>query len=259
MQSVNEVWLTMCKDIINHGVDIFPRGIPAKELRAYQTVVDMSRPILSIKARELGYKFMAAEAYWILQGDNRVESIAPYSKMISEFSDDGVTFFGAYGPKVIDQLAYVAACLKKDADSRQACINIWREKPGQTKDVPCTMSLQFIVRENVLHCIDTMRSSDVWLGWPYDVFNMSMITRYVALYLNEMGGMLYDVGNLYLTAGSQHIYQRDLPRIKQIFDDPHALTGLEGASVYQPSTFLSRQALMRWLAKQKDLGDATQS
>ena len=73
MQSVNEVWLTMCKDIINHGVDIFPRGIPAKELRAYQTVVDMSRPILSIKARELGYKFMAAEAYWILQGDNRVE------------------------------------------------------------------------------------------------------------------------------------------------------------------------------------------
>ena len=171
MQSVNEVWLTMCKDIINHGVDIFPRGIPAKELRAYQTVVDMSRPILSIKARELGYKFMAAEAYWILQGDNRVESIAPYSKMISEFSDDGVTFFGAYGPKVIDQLAYVAACLKKDSDSRQACINIWREKPRKTKDVPSTMSLQFIVRENVLHCIDTMRS----LMWGLAGLMMSLI------------------------------------------------------------------------------------
>ena len=257
MLSINEQWVAMCRDIVEHGVDVFPRGEPIKELRCYQSTIDMAAPILSIKERNLGYKFMAAEAYWILSGDNRVSTIAPWSDMIRAFSDDGVTFFGSYGPKIIDQLAYCAATIKNDEDTRQAVINIWREKPRPTRDVPCTLSLQFIVRENRLHCIDTMRSSDTWLGWPYDVFNMSMITRYLSLYINETGGKLYDVGNLYLTAGSQHIYQRNMPKIRDIITSPMVIEGLKGATVYQPSEFKTRANLMAWLDEQRRLSTAT--
>ena len=59
----------------------------------------------------------------------------------------------------------------------------------------------------MLHCIDTMRSSDIWLGWPYDIFNMSMLSRYLLAYMRKIGATVPQLGNVYLTAGSQHLYE----------------------------------------------------
>lgn len=207
MHSINKEWLTAIKDLAQNGKSVSPRGRQVYELTSYQTVVDMNYPILTIPQREIGYKFMAAEAAWILSGDNRVSTIEPYAKAIKQFSDDGITYHGAYGPKIRDQLHYVANCLINDKDSRQAVINIWRENPPETKDVPCTLSIQFIIRDGMLHCLDTMRSSDIWLGWPYDIFNMSMLSRYLLAYMRQAGTLGIQLGNVYLTAGSQHLYE----------------------------------------------------
>ena len=64
----------------------------------------MNYPIVLSKARSLGYKFMVAEAFWILSGRNDVEFMDKFSNKIKDFSDDGIFFNGAYGPKIIDQL-----------------------------------------------------------------------------------------------------------------------------------------------------------
>jgi thymidylate synthase len=152
------------------------RGLQTMEILSHQTEVDMSYPIVTLKARKLGYKFMCAEAWWILTGQNTVETIKPYSKEIERFSDDGVYYNGAYGPRIVDQLTYAVDCLAKDPSSRQAIIEIWRPNPRDSKDVPCTIAVQFLIRDNHLYCIDTMRSSDLWLGWPYDIFNFTMLS-----------------------------------------------------------------------------------
>jgi thymidylate synthase len=172
----------------------------------------MNRCILTCPGRKLGYRFQAAEAWWILSGDDRVESIAPYSKTITQFSDDGKVFFGAYGPKVVNQLSYVVAKLDQDPQSRQAVINIWREDPPATRDYPCTLSLQLLMRAGEIHCIASMRSSDAWLGWPYDVFNFSCISLAVALSLDSRPKL----GRLFLTVGSQHIYERNIDAVSKI-------------------------------------------
>ena len=207
MVNANETWTKLTSDLLNLGQNVAPRGRPTKEILAYRTHVSMNYPIVTIPERRLGYKFQAAEAAWILSGDNRVETIAPYSKEISQFSDDGVTFFGAYGPKILSQIYHVVKSLVDDPISRQAFINIWRENPPLTKDVPCTVSLQFLIRENMLHCVATMRSSDAWLGWPYDVFNFSMVAGYVAIMLKDYNQYV-KLGSLILTAGSQHLYEK---------------------------------------------------
>lgn len=162
---------------------------------------------------------MFAEAAWIMSGMNTVRHIAPYSNRIAEFSDDGVFFKGAYGPKITDQLPYVVECLSSDKDSRQALINIWRENPRQSKDVPCTVSLQFLLREGKLFTIATMRSSDVWLGLPYDVFNFTMISVGVLLLLAKKTGEMYDLGNLTITAGSGHLYVTNKRLAEECFRD----------------------------------------
>nr|DAH10912.1 MAG TPA: hypothetical protein [Caudoviricetes sp.] len=206
---INKTWLDVVKTLVNQGGESSPRGMKIKEVLHCQTCADMHNPVLSIKSRKLGYKFMPAEAAWILSGDDRVKTIEPYSKSIARFSDDGKKFFGAYGTKIKEQINYVVDKIAKDLDTRQAVINIWRESPHETNDVPCTISAQWIVRDNKICCIDTMRSSDIWLGWPYDIFNFSMISTFIALKLREEYGIKLDLGWIALNAGSQHLYENN--------------------------------------------------
>ena len=209
------VWLQLLKDVICNGTMVTPRNQKTSELLGSLIVVDMARPVVTITERTLGYRFMCAEAAWILSGDDRVETIAPYSRRVSQFSDDGRTFFGAYGPKIMAQVPYVVETLKRDPDSRQAVINIWREVPPLTKDCPCTLSCQFMIRGGMLDMFVTMRSSDVWLGVVYDVPSMSMVAAYVLLALRDD---TLKLGSLYQVAASRHLYERDLARAQACLD-----------------------------------------
>lgn len=219
----NIIWLNNLNRVLTEGMVHAPRGMVTRELLAFTSVVDMKYPVITLPGRDMGYKFMAAEAHWILSGDNRVETIAPYAN-IKRFSDDGYRFQGAYGPRVTEQLRYVVETLVNDPDSRQAVLTIWRENPRPSKDIPCTVALQFLIRDGFIHCVATMRSSDLWLGWVYDVFNFSMITTWVALRYNEMrirdgltaSPAIIALGNLHLTAGSQHLYERDWAKADQV-------------------------------------------
>lgn len=209
MKDFSQTWLEAIHDVLANGELVAPRGKLTKELPQRTMVVDMRRPVLLVPERSLSYRFMAAEAYWILSADDTVAGIAPYNSRIAEFSDDGERFFGAYGPKIMAQLDYVVDKLKADPDTRQAGLTIWRENPPPTKDVPCTVAVFFSLRGMALNAHVFMRSSDIWLGVPYDVFNFSMLSHLVCGLLNNerASDNVYAPGKLYLTAASSHLYE----------------------------------------------------
>lgn len=238
-------WLNVLVEILAHGQVTHPRGFTCREVLGLQSVTDMRWPVCCSAARRLGYRFMCAEAAWVLSGDNRVATIAPYSKGISQFSDDGVFFYGAYGPKVVDQLPYVVDRLIKAPDTRQAVLNIWREKPAQTNDLPCTLSLQFQARGGLLHVMATLRSSDAWLGVPYDIFNFSMLAGYVCLLVRQVsGGSILRPGSLFFTAGNQHLYDTNLAQAEEAVRSMEVVNALGQADAFDPHAFASPQRLV---------------
>ena len=208
--TANTAWIKLLNDIMTDGSRVVCRGHSIIELLNYSTVIDMNYPLLTVPERKLGYRFQFREASWILSGDNRTLTIKPYSKMIEKFSDDGMYYFGAYGPKVVDQLPYIIKAFKKDIFTRQAVLTIWRERPYTSNDIPCTVSVQFIIRQDkgtyYLNCFDNMRSSDAWLGAPYDWFNFSMLSAVVAVILRKILSIEIELGNLYFNAASEHLY-----------------------------------------------------
>ena len=208
-KNATEAWLALLGDVSLNGKISHPRGMKIREIINNSVVIDMRHPVVLTKERRLSYKFMAAEAWWILSGRSDVESIGRHCKAIKRFSDDGIVFFGAYGPKISSQMEHVVEALKSDRDTRQAVLTMWRESPPPTKDVPCTVSAQWLIRDGLLHCIDTMRSNDVWLGFPYDVFNFSMLSWHVLEALRDEG-IEVDLGTLHLNVGSHHIYEPNL-------------------------------------------------
>lgn len=222
------VWLRTLDQILREGHDAAPRGKPTRELPQHTVVVDLRHPLVMSPARKLSYRFAAAEALWILAGDDRVEPLAKYAPRMLEFSDDGVTLAGAYGPRIVEQLEYVIAKLCDDRDTRQAVLTMWKPCPPPSKDIPCTIALDFKIRGGLLNCHAFMRSSDAWLGLPYDVFSFAAVATYVACRYNaqqDVGEKFVALGSLYLTAASSHLYAPNFSAAKDCLADGAAPRG----------------------------------
>ena len=90
--------------------------------------------------------------------------------MYSEFSDDGTTVYGGYGPRLFNmhskynQIDTVINLLKEKPTTRRAVIQIYDAKDLEVKlkDIPCTCTLQFEIREGKLNLFTYMRSNDAF-------------------------------------------------------------------------------------------------
>lgn len=220
----SEQYLKHVADILTYGDIQAARGTTFKETVGMLYQASMQDPVIRIPLRDLGYKFAVAEPYWILSGNNLLSGISNYGKM-SPYSDDGYFMSGAYGPKIVDQLGYVCKTLADDQGSRQAVINIWRERPGPSKDIPCTLSLQFLLRDGKIHCMATMRSSDAYMGLPYDSILFSLCSAYVLSILREHYSVTgHKLGQLKVFLGSAHIYDRDFDKCERMVNEWDYLT-----------------------------------
>jgi thymidylate synthase len=193
------------------GDTVSPRGMKTREVRgALVALTDPYNNVVVSAARKPNYHFMVAEFLWMLLGQNDAASISRFNKQIGNFSDDGVYFDGAYGPQIAEQMGWAIKTLKTDPFSRQVVMTIWRQRPGPSKDVPCTSLFQFQLRNGGLEMDTWMRSNDVWLGLPYDVFNFTRIQAYVAAQLG-VGASVYRHH-----VGSLHIYEPHFDRALEV-------------------------------------------
>lgn len=217
-----DVWHSLLSSLYYHGQPSAPRGQKIREfLGVTLKVLDGRYNIMQNDVRQLNYKFMVAEWLWIWFGLEDVKTIGHYNKSIIPFSDDGLKFNGAYGPQVVKQWPNIVGLLQRDLDSRQAVIQIYQTPEKPTKDVPCTLSVQFFVRDGRVHTIVCMRSSDIWLGLPYDFFNFSMLANILAAQLNV------DVGPVTYHLGSSHLYERDWKKAETLLEGGHVTPTLK--------------------------------
>ena len=215
-------WRALLGSILYSGQDVAPRGQPTKEvLHTNFITVDMARAVVTDPVRKLNYRFMCAEALWILSGSNELAPLTKFNSKMAQFSDDGRTLAGAYGPPVTAQLDYVVKALLDDRETRQAALTIWRQNPPKSRDVPCTIAMAFSIRDDRLHQHVFMRSSDAWLGIPYDIFSFSCIGLWVACVFNQnVDRRAVLPGQLTISMTSSHLYERDLENARAVLDSP---------------------------------------
>jgi thymidylate synthase len=152
------------------------------------------------------------ELVWYLSGSNDLEQIRYYIEKYHEFSDDGATLNGAYGPRIFsrsrgetvgpasDEWQRVIDVLKARSGSRNAVIQIYTNADGNkdTKDIPCTCTIQFAIRKKLEMHVH-MRSNDAYLGLPHDVFAFTMMQEIAGRELEvEVGRYQHSVASLHL-------------------------------------------------------------
>lgn len=219
-------WRQLLFTLLTCGERVAPRGQGTREVLHTNLVrVDLRRPVVTTPERKLNYRFMAAEALWVQAGSNELAPLTRFMKKYANYSDDGVTLFGAYGPPIVAQLPYVVQALLADRETRQAVLTIWRQNPPATKDYPCTIAMTFSIRQDHLHQHVFMRSSDAWLGIPYDMFTFACVGLRVACEYNAHARSLTNLkpvtpGDLTISMTSSHLYDRDAEAAQAILGTP---------------------------------------
>jgi len=84
---------------------------------------------------------------------------------------------------------------------------------GKTALNPCHFSCQFYVREEnnekFLSCLFNMRSNDLFLGNPFNIFSYAVLTYILAIRCDMKPDKLIYMG------GDVHIYQNHINQIKE--------------------------------------------
>lgn len=211
--NVTDAWEYWYKELENQHENGFSSDsrdgdVVGEFINAITIISDPRNNIVESDIRKLSKKYMVGELMWYMAQDNTLQGIQNYTKAWDRMSDDGVTVNSNYGHKIhkfygFDQWEYVKALLTKDPNSRQAVIHIKNPSDEPSKDVPCTVSLQFLLRDNKLNLTVYMRSNDIWMGFPYDVFNFTCFQIKMAM---ELG---VEIGWYTHVSGSLHLYRRN--------------------------------------------------
>lgn len=197
-----------------------------REIRSALLKVKNPRARLSHTEKK-GKIFSAiGELLWYLAKSDDLAFISYYLEQYLGESEDGATVYGAYGPRLYglrgnNQVDHVLELLAQNPGSRRAVIQLFdaADIRERHKEIPCTCTLQFMVRDGQLELATTMRSNDAFKGLPHDVFSFTMIQEIVARILGlEPGVYSHFVGSLHLYNDAENDND-DVPAARQYLDE----------------------------------------
>lgn len=207
-------------EVLQSGVDINVRGERTRELVNWTASVDRPFERYLFLPRRLNNVFAQfAESMWVISGRNDVAWLSRYLPRAIDYSDDGQTWRGAYGPRLrcwdgkVDQVNEVRQLLLEDVNSRRAVMTLYDPAVDfvKSKDIPCNNWLSWIARDGKLHLSVAIRSNDAMWGFSgINSFEWSILQEMMAYWLR------LEVGLLNFFATSFHIYDKHLERAKQI-------------------------------------------
>lgn len=192
-----------------------------EEIISHSFKIDDPRDrLISDKLRAMNIFQCVGHFLWITQGNFNLNSIRYYQPRAEEHSSDKVRMIGAYGPRLfgihhLNQIGYVKDVLDKDSTKRRAIASIYLPQFDQHEkkdEIPCTLNLQYLIRDNALHSITYMRSQDAFNVLPYDVFLFTMLQEYITALLSPKFDDL-QVGAYHHFSGSFHVYTKNKEKV----------------------------------------------
>jgi thymidylate synthase len=183
-------------------------------------LTDQTLPVTG--TRKLFPHVAAAEVAWFIRGDQTTEFLNAHGvKIWDKFVEaDGQTIEAAYGYRWRyqfgrDQLWCAIEALRNNPTDRRIWIQAWDPSsdglgaPGQ-KNVPCPVGFTFSIVNGFLHSSLFIRSSDVFVGLPYDVMGHAMLMSVVAASVGAIG-----LGSMHVTLAHAHLYKNHYEMAEQ--------------------------------------------
>jgi thymidylate synthase len=162
--------------------------------------------------------YIKEELKWYLKGNIYDLSICEKAKIWADCVTDG-KLNSNYGKYLFKDggVDYVVETLLLDHSSRRAVIPILSAGHLQveSRDIPCTVSIGFKIRNSHLYCTVHMRSQDAVFGLGNDVPFFSIVQEMVLAYLQPAYPWLL-LGPLTVFVESLHVYDRHFEMLDRL-------------------------------------------
>jgi thymidylate synthase len=185
----------------------------------YQMRFNLQEGFPLVTTKKVHTKSIIHELLWFLNGDTNIKYLKDNGVGIwDEWADADGNLGPVYGKQwrsweapngqTIDQLKDVINQLKNSPDSRRIIVSAWNpaDLPKMALS-PCHALFQFYVADGKLSCQLYQRSSDVFLGVPFNIASYALLTMMLA---QECG---FDYGDFIWTSGDTHIYSNHLEQV----------------------------------------------
>lgn len=241
-------YLDLLQDILDNGVDKGDRtGIGTRSVFARQFRHDLSTGFPLLTTKKLHFKGIANELIWFLNGDTNVtwlqeNGVSIWNEWATETGDLGPlygkqwTAWPTQTGGTINQIDYVVNCLKNNPDSRRILFHGWNVEylpdesmspqdnvaAGKMALPPCHLLYQFYVANNKLSAQLYIRSSDSFLGLPYNTASLALLVHMLAQQCD------LELGDIIVTTGDSHIYNNHVEQVqRQLARTPKKLPELK--------------------------------
>ena len=240
-------YLDLLQDILDNGApkgDRTGTGTLSVFGRQYRHDLADGFPLLTTK--KLHFKSIANELIWFLSGATNTQWLKENGVSIW---DEWATKEGELGPIYgaqwtawptrdggsINQIDYVVDCLRNNPDSRRILFHGWNveylpdERVSPQENVragrmalpPCHLLYQFYVAQGRLSSQLLIRSSDSFLGLPYNTASLALLTLMLAQQCD------LEPGEIIICTGDSHIYSNHLEQVnEQLSREPRPLPQL---------------------------------
>jgi thymidylate synthase len=217
--TVDDLMRAVIEEIQRHGERISPTKGDAVELTG--VLLELTNPRARLSQTETRGKPYSClgELCWYLAKTNDLSFIFYYLPQYKKYAD-GNEIFGGYGPRLFnwkgtDQISNITSLLRRNPDSRKAVIQLFdaQDIVENHKDVPCTCTMQFMLRGDSLHMFTNMRSNDALWGVAHDFFCFTMLQEIIA---RDLG---VDVGTYKHAVGSLHLYDESIETAKRFLGE----------------------------------------
>lgn len=169
--------------------------------------------------RRSNYEYAQHFFSWLMSGNTDLSGeLLASNPWVQRFVDSTglpAGFSSSYGWKIAKQLPLMMTELKRDSETRRAYLSVLTPDDQvilgtkSTMEFPCTIGIHLFNRYGKLHMIVNMRSNNCYSVMPYDVYNFTMLQRWLA---ERLG--LY-LGYYYHQINNAHVFKGDVRRIKQ--------------------------------------------
>lgn len=204
------------------GVEENSRNGPVLVPR-HPVVTTYKRPqerVLFNSRRDANAVFHLMEALWMLAGEDNVQWLRQFNSNIPLYAEPDGTIHGAYGArwrKPYDQIHAVIDVLRRNPQSRQAVMQMWRAEEdleGDWRDRPCNTAIYFDCRGGALNMTVTCRSNDIlWGCYGANVVHMSVLQELIA---HAVG---LPMGEYRQFSNNWHAYLNN-PQVRDFLDTP---------------------------------------
>lgn len=213
--NANELYRQALSLVMSEGAYVSPRGLETREvLFTTLELFDPRSRCIDIVGRHWSLPLALGEFCWHASASDDLSHIAWYVQKWNAIVTGQKVAGSCYGKRVFAsanampaQWSKVRQLLLQDGDTRRAIL-YFHDSPSESlsvnaPDLPCASTMQFFQRDGVLHAMTYMRSNDVFLGLPYDVFLFTMMHELMASELGLRLGVYQHV------TGSLHLYRTD--------------------------------------------------